>query len=55
MLSELIVSARSRSNGPDLINHKVAALRWLAAAERSVDDGGDATGGEGERGVAHRA
>ena len=54
-LSGSILTNGSRSNGCGRLDLKWAELRWLAAAERSVDDGGDATGGEGEGGVAHRA
>ena len=50
-----IVAIRLRSNGARHTSHRWAALRWLPAAELSVDDGADATGGEGERGDAHRA
>ena len=38
-----------------LLTTKQRRWRRRLVAERSVDDGAGATGGEGERGVAHRA
>ena len=38
-----------------MLDHLRAALRWLPAAESSVDDGAGDTGSEREKGHAHRA
>ena len=53
-VSHSIVTDGSRSNGCGRLDLKLAALRWLPAAESSIDDGAGDTGSERERGHAHR-